>query len=77
MAKAKEPTFEDALTRLEEIVARLEEGPPTLQETLALFEEGVAVGHRLQTLLAAAETKVRGLIRNDAGELELTEGDEL
>ena len=36
----EELPFEDALTRLEEIVETLESGEPSLETSLALFEEG-------------------------------------
>jgi len=39
--KKKEKSFEDALKRLEEIVALLEKGGLSLEESLSLFEEGV------------------------------------
>ena len=39
MAAKKKP-FEESMTRLEEIVSILERGESTLDESLALFEEG-------------------------------------
>ena len=39
----KKPTFEEALARLEVIVARLEQGEVPLEEALGLFEEGTAL----------------------------------
>jgi len=76
MAKKKESAFEDKLGRLEEIVARLEEGPATLDETLALFEEGVKLAREMEEVLAAAETRVRKLVRDENGELEAVDEDE-
>ena len=37
------PTFEAALLRLEQIVQRLEKGELALEESLALYEEGVGL----------------------------------
>ena len=37
---AKKQTFEQEITRLEEIVAALEKGDAPLADSLALFEEG-------------------------------------
>ncbi|WP_417327105.1 exodeoxyribonuclease VII small subunit, partial [Evtepia gabavorous] len=34
-------TFEQAMTRLEEIVSQLENGEHTLEDALSLYEEGV------------------------------------
>lgn len=48
MRDVAEVTFEAALLRLEEIVAKLERGDCDLDESLALFEEG----SRLRTLCA-------------------------
>ncbi len=39
--KSDELKFEEAMVRLEEIVRLLEQGEATLDEALALFEEGV------------------------------------
>ena len=39
----KEMTFESAIARLEEIVRLLESGSAPLDESLALFEEGVGL----------------------------------
>lgn len=37
----EEITFEEALTRLEKIVAELEQGEMTLEESLSAFQEGI------------------------------------
>ena len=50
--------FEEALTKLEEIVARLEAGELTLEESLTLFERGQVLAGRCAELLEAAELKV-------------------
>jgi exodeoxyribonuclease VII small subunit len=76
MAKKKESAFEDKLDRLEEIVAGLEAGPATLDETLALFEEGVKLAREMEEVLAAAETRVRKLVRDENGGPEAVGEDE-
>lgn len=50
--------FEEALAKLDEIVARLEAGVLTLEESLALFEQGQMLASRCVDLLEAAELKV-------------------
>ena len=40
MAAKKELSFEDNISRLEEIVSLLERGDAQLKDSLALFEEG-------------------------------------
>lgn len=54
-------TFEEALARLEGIVARLERGDCALEESLALFEEGARLREQCLALLAEAERKIRVL----------------
>ncbi len=67
-AAGGEPGFERSLARLEAIVASMEQGDLPLEQSLALFEEGVAVARALETQLQAAEMKVEALVRGTAGE---------
>ncbi len=57
----EELTYEQAVAELEEITRQLEENPPDLEETLALFERGQALVRRCAGLLDQAELKVRQL----------------
>lgn len=57
-------TFEDALTQLEEIVNRLEDGDLTLAESVDLFERGQALTTFCQTQLDEAELRVRQIGAN-------------
>ena len=50
MASKKNPTFEQALTRLEEIAAGLEDGSMSLEDSLKAYEEGVALVRLCQKL---------------------------
>lgn len=50
--------FEEALSKLDEIVARLEAGELTLEESLTLFEQGQTLAGRCVYLLEEAELKV-------------------
>ena len=59
--------FEDEMGRLEEIVGRLESDELALEESLALFEEGVTLSKALDARLSAAEMKVEELLRDDEG----------
>lgn len=67
----KEPTFEEGLARLEEIVAALEKGEAPLEGTIELFEEGIALSRRCRDLLGVAEERVRKLVREKGGSLTL------
>jgi exodeoxyribonuclease VII small subunit len=53
--------FEPLYDRLEQTVARLEEGGLTLEQSLALYEEGMKLARRCQELLQKAELKVTRL----------------
>ncbi|MEK7323868.1 MAG: exodeoxyribonuclease VII small subunit [Chloroflexota bacterium] len=63
-----ELSFEKAFAELESIVAKLESGELSLDESLALFERGQALAAQCYGLLDAAELKVKQL--SPGGELE-------
>lgn len=65
----KKLTFEQAMKRLEEIVAQLEAGEQPLEESLALYEEGAKLMKQCTGLLDKAEQKVRKLRTSETGEL--------
>ena len=71
MARKKEK-FEEALQKLETIVARMEEGDLPLEEALKAFEEGVRLAKFCTTKLEEAERKVEKLIRDQSGTLQST-----
>ncbi len=62
MTKApKAETFENSLETLEELVRELEAGDKGLDESLALFEKGVALTKELSKRLEDVKTKVESL----------------
>ena len=65
----KKLTFEQAMARLEEIVARLETGEQTLDQSLALYEEGAKLMKQCASALDKAEQKVKKLRVTAAGEV--------
>jgi exodeoxyribonuclease VII small subunit len=65
--------FEDALVRLEAIVAELEGEPLELGCALALFQEGVECMRRAAAELAQAEAQVQRLVERADGSFELTD----
>ena len=67
MENKKEPTFEEALSRLEEIVRALDGGDAPLDKSLELFEEGVGLVKLCSGKLDAAEQKVRILTKGEDG----------
>jgi exodeoxyribonuclease VII small subunit len=58
-------SFEDAVKRLSEIVQKLERGDLPLEESLRLFEEGVALSRASQEKLDAAQKRVEELLGFD------------
>ncbi len=54
--------FEKKLTRLEDIVGKMEKGDLGLDDSLKLFEEGVKLSRECQSLLSEAEAKVQQLV---------------
>ncbi len=64
-------TFEHALERLEEIAARLESGDLTLEDAIALAEEGLKLSQFCERQLTEAEGKIEQLVeRMGASSLE-------
>jgi exodeoxyribonuclease VII small subunit len=63
---AAEPTFEEALARLEKIVAQLEDGRTDLAASLAGYEEGVQLLRKCHGLLERAERRIEILSGVDA-----------
>ena len=63
----KPVTFDVILARLREVVQRLETGELSLEQSLAVYEEGVQLARKGQQLLAAAEKRVEILVSAAGG----------
>lgn len=61
----KKQSFEEAIGRLEAIVAQLEKGECGLDQSLKLFEEGARLAGQCEELLDQAEQKVNLLLASD------------
>ena len=59
--------FEECLARLEQIVASLESGKLPLEESLKVFEEGVALARRCGRYLEDAERRIEVLAKDETG----------
>lgn len=59
--------FDQLLARLREVVQRLESGELTLEQSLAIYEEGVQLARKGQQLLATAERRVEVLVSASGG----------
>ncbi len=66
-----QPTFENALKQLEDIVQKLERGDLALEESLKLYEEGIRLSRLCHAKLEEAEGKIEMLIKDAKGELAL------
>jgi exodeoxyribonuclease VII small subunit len=64
-------TYETAITRLSEIVRLLESGQLTLDDSLALYQEGVGLARLCEKMLNETEAKIELLIRKESDKLEL------
>jgi len=51
--------FEKSLDELEQLVAKMEEGEQTLDQSLQSFERGIALYRNCQTALEQAELRVK------------------
>lgn len=64
--------YEKALTDLEKLVEKMEQGDLPLEQALSYFEEGIALAKQCQTALTKADQKVKTLIEKQ-GEMTLTD----
>jgi exodeoxyribonuclease VII small subunit len=65
--KGKEPLFEEAMKGLESVVARLESGEVSLDESIRLFEEGMKLSEICRKRLDEADRKIELLLRKPEG----------
>ena len=64
MSKKDTVNFESSIKKLEQIVAKLEDGDISLEDSVRSFEEGVGLVKECQKQLSAAELKVKKLLDN-------------
>ncbi len=65
--KKKAPDFEAAIKELEQLVARMESGQLSLEESMQTFERGTALSQQCQQALDAAEQRIRILTEKEGG----------
>ncbi len=75
MAKKEvvKPSFEETMSRLGKIVETLEQGSASLEESIALYEEGAALAKQLNETLAKAELRIQQITKNANGKIELSD----
>ncbi len=62
-------TFENAMSRLNEIVKSLESGASSLDDALKLYEEGVSLVRFCNRMLDNAENKIKMLVSDENGNM--------
>ena len=65
----KKPTFEEALKELEQIAQEIEQGKIGLEESIAKYEQGMALVGQCRQILAQAEQRIQQLHVKDDGTL--------
>ena len=60
-AKKNDPPFEDLYKNLEETVEKLEKGGLSLEQSIALYEEGMQLAKQCQGILDGAEQRITKL----------------
>ena len=68
--KPPPPDFEAALTELRELVALMEQGDLSLDQSLAHFERGVSLSRQCEQALTAAEQRIQLLMRQQDGSFQ-------
>lgn len=66
-------SFEEQILKLEETVRKLERGDISLDESLALFEEGVKLTKDCREQLNKAENKVKILVNGEEEDFDVNE----
>ena len=70
--KKKALSFEEGMAALEERIAAISGGALSLEETMKVYEEGVALAAQLEDMLAQHERRLER-IDPDTGEIEAIE----
>lgn len=65
--------FEQSLSDLEEIVAKLEAGDLPLEESLKLFEEGIRLSRTCRERITSATRRIEILMKETNGDLAARE----
>ena len=67
--------FEESLTKLETVVAKLEGGDLTLEESVKLYEDGVKLSEACKSELEKAEGRVQVLMEGRGGKVQAMDFD--
>ena len=72
MPRKKEPSVEEALARLEQIVGEMEQGELNLQDLVLRYSEGVTLANQCTQSLSRAEKAMDLLLQDKDGEAMTT-----
>ncbi len=70
MATRKEPSFEEALAELEDIVAAMEGGEPALADLMERYSRGIRLSAHCMKALSRAEKAMDLLVKEGQSEVE-------
>lgn len=65
--------FEEAIGELEEIARTLEEGKASLKDSVQLYERGVSLKKRCESILDAVQMKISKITADKNGEISIKE----
>ena len=65
-------SFETDVSRIEEIAQKLNAGDTTLEQSIALFEEGMRLSKSLEKMLSEAKQKVEVVLSENVEAVEIT-----
>jgi len=63
--------FEEAMTKLENIVEELESGELSLEDSVKSFEKGIELSKLCKKKLESAENRVKKIVEKTGGEFDL------
>ncbi len=67
----QEPSFEQLYAELESVIAKLEAGDLSLDESLALFQRGMELTKKCTEMLDHAELRIQELVPQANGETNI------
>ncbi|MCK0472548.1 exodeoxyribonuclease VII small subunit [Halalkalibacter sp. APA_J-10(15)] len=70
MSEEKDKTFEEAMSELEVVVEKLEQGDVPLEEAIAMFQEGMTLSKLCHEKLEKVEKQMDQILHED-GEVEV------
>ncbi|WP_430612024.1 exodeoxyribonuclease VII small subunit [Enterococcus sp. DIV0876] len=70
------PTFEESLQELEQIVTRLEQGDVPLEEALTAFQQGMVLSKQCKDTLSNAEKALTKMMTESNEEVDFDEANQ-